>query len=59
VDGSGNVDATYAYDTWGNLTSASESIPNANGWTNPFRYDGRDGVQYDAADNLYWMSVRL
>jgi RHS repeat-associated protein len=34
----------------------SESF--ANGWTNAYRYDGRDGVRYDAADGLYWMSVR-
>jgi RHS repeat-associated protein len=58
VDASGNQVASYAYDPWGNLTRASERIPNANGWTNPYRYDGRDGVRYDAADGLYWMSVR-
>jgi RHS repeat-associated protein len=56
VDKSGNVVASYAYDTWGNLTSSSESF--ANGWTNPYRYDGRDGVRYDASDGLYWMQVR-
>ena len=53
-----NVVASYAHDTWGNLTSASESIPNANGWVNPYRFDGRDGVRYDAATGLDWMSVR-
>lgn len=58
VDATGAVVATYAYDTWGNLTSVSESIPNANGWVNLYRYDGRDGVRYDAADGLYWMRVR-
>lgn len=56
VDASGNPVASYAYDTWGNLTSASESF--ANGWSNPYRYDGRDGVRYDAVDGLYWMRVR-
>ncbi|MGH2502391.1 MAG: RHS repeat-associated core domain-containing protein [Ktedonobacterales bacterium] len=25
---------------------------------NPYRYDGRDGVRYDASDGLYWMAVR-
>ena len=57
-DASGNVVASYAYDTWGNLTSASESIPNANGWVNPYRFDGRDGVRYDASTGLDWMAVR-
>ncbi len=56
VDASGNSVASYAYDTWGALTSVTESF--ANGWTNPYRYDGRDGVRYDASDGLYWMSVR-
>jgi RHS repeat-associated protein len=56
VDASGNQVASYTYDTWGNLTSASETF--ANGWTNPYRYDGRDGVRYDAADDLYWMRMR-
>jgi RHS repeat-associated protein len=27
-------------------------------WSNPLRYDSRGGVQYVAADNVYWMSVR-
>ncbi len=58
VDDSGTVVASYAYDTWGHPTSASESIPNASGWTNPFRFSGEYGVLYDAADGLYWMSVR-
>jgi YD repeat-containing protein len=58
TDASGAVVASYAYDSWGNLTSASEAIPNANGWVNPYRYDGRDGVRYDAATNFDWLSVR-
>ena len=45
VDASGNSVASYSYDVWGNLTSSSESFPSgANGWTNPYRYDGRDGA---------------
>jgi RHS repeat-associated protein len=28
------------------------------GWSNPYRYDGRDGARYDAATGLYWLSVR-
>lgn len=58
TDASGAVVATYAYDTWGNLTTSSESIPNAHSWVNPFRFDGREGVRYDGSDGLYWMSVR-
>jgi RHS repeat-associated protein len=38
--------------------SSSESIPNANGSVNPYRYDRRDGARYDAATGLYWLSVR-
>jgi len=58
TDASGAVVATYSYDTWGNLLSASESIPNANGWSNPFRFDGRDSVQFDATTGLDWMATR-
>lgn len=47
VDASGNVVASYSYDTWGNLTSASENFGSGVTWTNPYRYDGRDGVRYD------------
>jgi RHS repeat-associated protein len=60
VDASGATVASYAYDSWGNLLAgSSESIPNANGWVNPYRYDGRDGARYDASDGLYWLSVRV
>lgn len=48
--------ASYLYDSWGALTSSTESF--ASGWTNPYRYDGRDGVRYDAATGLYWLAVR-
>jgi RHS repeat-associated protein len=56
VDATGTPVASYSYDSWGNLTSSSESF--TNGWTNPYRYDGRDGARYDASDGLYWLSVR-
>lgn len=59
VDANGTVVAHYHYDEFGNLTDNSETIPNANGWVNPYRYDGRDGVRYDAETGLYWMSVRV
>lgn len=49
---------SYSYDVWGNLTSSSENIPNANGWSNPYRYDGRDGARYDTETSLYWLSTR-
>ena len=39
VDINGVSMASYSYDTWGNLLNSSESF--ANGWTNPYRYDGR------------------
>ncbi len=54
----GNVAASYAYDAFGVLTSASESFGSGTTWTNPYRYDGRDGVRYDGETGLYWMSVR-
>ncbi len=56
TDSSGTVVASYAYDAFGALTSSSESFPN--GWSNPFRYDGAQGVRYDSETGLYWMSVR-
>ncbi len=56
VDGAGNVAASYGYDVWGALTSVTERF--ANGWTNPYRYDGYERVRYDAETGLYWMSVR-
>jgi RHS repeat-associated protein len=56
VDANGVSVASYSYDSWGNLTASSESF--TNGWTNPYRYDGRDGARYDASDGLYWLSVR-
>jgi RHS repeat-associated protein len=56
TDTSGNVVASYAYDAFGNLTGSNESFPN--GWSNPYRYDGAEGVRYDPETNLYWMSVR-
>src|SRR5579884_4159506 len=56
VNGSGTVAASYSYDAFGNLLASSGSF--ANGWVNPYRYDGRDRVRYDAETGLYWMSVR-
>ncbi len=56
TDSNGNVVASYSYDAFGALTSSSENFPN--GWSNPFRYDGVQGVRYDTETGLYWMSVR-
>ncbi|GEM_PF-2623009 len=56
VDTNGTVQASYSYDAFGNLTSSSETL--ANGWSNPYRYDGAEGVRYDPETGLYWMSVR-
>jgi YD repeat-containing protein len=55
-DASGNVVASYGYDAFGAPTSISESF--TNGWTNPYRYDGRDLVRFDGETGLYWMRVR-
>ncbi len=56
MDASATVKASYSYDAFGNLTSSSETL--ANGWSNPYRYDGAQGVRYDTETGLYWMSVR-
>jgi RHS repeat-associated protein len=56
VAADGTLAAQYGYDEYGNRISSSESF--ANGWTNPYRFDGLDRVRYDAETNLYWMSVR-
>ena len=56
TDASGNVVASYSYDPFGVLLSSSENFPN--GWSNPFRYDGRDGVLFNSTAGLYWMQVR-
>ena len=53
---SGNIVASYSYDEFGAPLSGSESFPA--GWSNPYRYDGRDDVRYDTETALYWMSVR-
>jgi RHS repeat-associated protein len=58
VDANGNSVASYSYGVWGKLLSSSESIPDANDWVNPYRYDGRNGVRSDTATGLDWLSVR-
>jgi RHS repeat-associated protein len=58
VDASGNSVASYSYDAFGQLTAASENFGGTTTWTNPYRYDGRDGVRSDGETGLYWMSVR-
>ena len=35
TDGAGTLLASYSYDSSGALTSATASVPNANGWVNP------------------------
>lgn len=37
--------AQLGYDAFGSLTSTSESFGSGTTWTNPYRYDGRDGVR--------------
>lgn len=58
VDAQGNSVASYSYDAFGQLTAFSENFGGTTTWTNPYRYDGRDGVRYDGETGLYWMSVR-
>lgn len=48
----------YSYVAFGQLTWISEDFGGTTTWTNPYRYDGRDGVRYDGETGLYWMSVR-
>ena len=58
VDASGASVASYSYDAFGQLSAASENFGGTTTWTNPYRYDGRDGVRYDGETGLSWMSVR-
>lgn len=44
VVASGTAVASYGYDPFGLLMSDTESF--ANGGSNPYHYDGRDGVRY-------------
>ena len=56
TDATGAAVASYSYDPWGVVTSDTESF--ANGWHNPYLYDGRDGARYDQETGLYWLAVR-
>ena len=56
TDATGAAVARYSYDPWGVVTSDTESF--ANGWHNPYLYDGRDGARYDQETGLYWLAVR-
>ena len=51
VDGGGTSVASYAYDAWGNLLSASGSMA----YTNPLRYRG---YYYDAETRFYYLQSR-
>jgi RHS repeat-associated protein len=55
TDASGTIAATYSYDAY-SVPASSGSFHN--GWSNPYRYDGKDGVRYDPETGLYWMSTR-
>ena len=56
MDASGTAVASYAYDTWGAVSSTTEAF--ANGWHNPYLYDDKDGIRYDQETGLSWMAVR-
>ena len=58
VDSAGATVASYSYDAFGVPQAGGVAESFANGWTNPYRYDGKDRVRYDAETGLYWMSVR-
>ena len=59
VDATGASVASYTYDAFGQITAASENFGSGTTtWTNPYRYDGRDGVRSDGETGLSWMSVR-
>jgi RHS repeat-associated protein len=58
VDANGASVASYSYDAFGQIIAASENFGGTTTWTNPYRYDGRDGVRYDGETGLYWMTVR-
>ncbi|WP_270164504.1 S8 family serine peptidase [Paenibacillus sp. SYP-B4298] len=49
VDASGTVQATYAYDAFGNLTESTGTV------NNPIRYAG---YQYDEESKLYYLNAR-
>jgi hypothetical protein len=54
VDAQGNVAASYSYDAFGQLTAFSENFGGGTTiWTNPYRYDGRDGVRYDGETEMF------
>jgi len=55
TDSSGNTAASYAYNPWGEVGQSGDANVLA---TNPFTYDGRDGVERDPASGLYWMRAR-
>lgn len=52
VTASGTEAASYAYDAWGNLLSASGSMA----YTNPLRYRG---YYYDAETRFYYLQSQL
>ncbi|HEY7779855.1 MAG TPA: RHS repeat-associated core domain-containing protein [Ktedonobacterales bacterium] len=56
TDASGTPVAAYGDDAWGAVTVDTEHF--ANGWRNPYFYDGHDGARYDVETGLYWLSVR-
>ena len=49
TDGSGQLAASYVYDSFGNLTASSGTI------TNPFQYTGRE---FDSESGLYYYRAR-
>jgi len=56
VDSNGNAVSSYSNDAFGAVLTDTDNF--SNGWRNPYLYDGKDDVRYDAETGLNWMSVR-
>ena len=50
TDTTGNVAASYVYDSFGNLTASTGTI------TNPFQYTGRE---FDSETGLYYYRAQI
>ncbi len=57
TDETGNLVASYEYDTWGNVTITSDNADKI-GELSIYRYVGKYGVTYDSDLNMYFMGFR-
>jgi hypothetical protein len=49
--------ASYSYEAFGQLTAASQNFGGTTTWTNPYCYNGRNGVRSDGETGLSWIGV--